>query len=135
MKTGEVIRESENKVSQQFWKTLGREICGSRGILLKLKDNLSREDRTRALTNIGFSKKEIGEMSTEAEATVLERGTRRTVATVARETDAVIVTHEQPVSRDAWKENLKKAVTVARTMTGRDNLLSIVWKSMKEVER
>jgi hypothetical protein len=32
MKTGEVIWESENKVSQQFWKTLGREICGSRGI-------------------------------------------------------------------------------------------------------
>jgi hypothetical protein len=54
--------------------TLSREICGSRGILLKLKDDLSREDRTRALTNIGFSKKEIGEMNTEAEATVLQRG-------------------------------------------------------------
>jgi hypothetical protein len=89
------------------------------------------------LTNIGFSKKEIDEMNTEAEVTVLERGTRATGLTVPRETYAAIVTYEQTVSRDAWKETLKNAVTVARTMTGRDNILSIVRKSlnMPEVKR
>jgi hypothetical protein len=59
MKTGEVIWESENKVSQQFWMTLSMEIRGRRGILMKRKDYLSREDRTRALTNIGLVKRKL----------------------------------------------------------------------------
>jgi hypothetical protein len=70
-------------------------------------------------------------MNTEAEAIVFERGARRIVVTVPMETDAVTVTREQPVSQDAWKENLKNAVTMA----SRDNVLSIVRKLMKKVER
>jgi hypothetical protein len=59
MKKGEVIWESENKVSQKFWTIASKEeVYGSREILLQGKDDLkSQIDRVRVLTNIGFSKR------------------------------------------------------------------------------
>jgi hypothetical protein len=102
--------------------------------LMKRKDYLSREDRTRALTNIGLVKRKLmkwiqspnWQFWREEQGQRSTKGNRRTA----------IVTCEQTVSQDAWKETLKNVVMVARTMTGRDNILSIVRKSlnMPEVE-
>ena len=117
---------------------MSKEIYGSRGILLQLKDNLSQTDTTRALKTIGFSKKEIDEMNTtNAQPTILEREIRAMGETLPRKTGAAIAVHEQPLSQDTWKETLKNAVIVARTKKNREVILSIVRKllHMPEVKR
>ncbi len=72
-------------------------------------------------------------MNTKAEATILERETRALdEMLVPRETEAAIVVHEeQPLSQD---ETLKNVVTVARSNTNRDDVLSIVRKLLNMSE-
>jgi hypothetical protein len=73
-------------------------------------------------------------MNTEAEAAILERESRAVNETITEEIEETSVLHEQPLSQDTWKETLKNTVTVVRTKTNRDDILSIARKSLNMLE-